>query len=316
MEFIRTFGDINRNDVALAGGKATSLAELARLAMPVPDGFVVLTSAYERFLTEAGLLPHITSIFASLDNGDIRAVQRASEHMRNLISAAKPHFLAVEIGRHYKLLNSEYVAVRSSATTEDSQSASWAGQFETSLNATEATLLDSIIRCYSSAFSRRVISYQLERRLKKRRVSVAVIVQKMVKSDAAGTAFSAHPVSNDQNHAVIEAVFGLGEPMVSGITTPDTYVIDKRTSQIVDIHISEQKSGLFCARNGGTEWLEIDANKRDHQKLANSHILELVFLIMRAEQHFGVPVDVEWAQQDDRLYVLQARPITGFKTNN
>jgi pyruvate,water dikinase len=138
----------------------------------------------------------------------------------------------------------------------------------------------------------------------------------MVKSDAAGTAFSAHPVSNDQNHAVIEAVFGLGEPMVSGITTPDTYVIDKRTSQIVDIHISEQKSGLFCARNGGTEWLEIDANKRDHQKLANSHILELVFLIMRAEQHFGVPVDVEWAQQDDRLYVLQARPITGFKTNN
>jgi pyruvate,water dikinase len=314
MELIRAFSDLHNNDVALAGGKGASLGELTQIGMPVPPGFVVLANSYERFLAETGLNLQIVSILDSINRTDTIAIQEASEKLCNLISDAEPpQFLVDEIERSFTILNTEYAAVRSSATVEDSHSASWAGQFETYLNVKKDLLLSSIMRCWASLFSPRAISYRIEKGLSGKQISVAAIVQKMVTSDASGTAFSVHPVMNDGNYAVIEAVYGLGEPIVSGLITPDTYVIDKRTREIVDIHISEQEQGLFCGRNGGTEWVEIEQQKRGHQKLRSDEILALTNLIVRIEQHYAVPIDTEWAREKDQLYILQARPITGLK---
>ena len=314
MELIRTFADLHSVDVALAGGKGASLGELTQIGMPVPSGFVVLANSYERFLAERALQPQITSILDSIDRNDAHAVREASEKLSTLILTAEPpRSLADEIERHFTILKSEYAAVRSSATAEDGSSASWAGQFETHLNATHERLVPSVMSCWASLFSPRAISYRLEKGLGGDHISVAVVVQKMVKSDASGTAFSVHPVTNDDGHAVIEAVYGLGEAIVSGLLTPDTYVIDKRTGEIVDIHINEQERGLFCARNGGTEWIRIERRKREHQKLTSPEILTLTDLLVRIEQHYAVPIDIEWAREADRLYILQARPITGLK---
>lgn len=314
MDLIRHFADLHNGDIAVAGGKGASLGELTRLEIPVPPGFVILADAYEWFLTETGLVSRIASVLDALDKEDSRGIQHAAEELRVLmLTAGKPRFLAAEVARHFPALGSKYVAVRSSATAEDGLSASWAGQFETYLNATEADLLDSVMRCWASLFSPSAISYRLEHGLREQHISVAVIVQKMVNSSAAGTAFSVHPVLNDETCAVIEAVFGLGEPLVSGLLTPDTYVIDKRTCEIVDIHITEQERGLFCARNGGTEWVPVAEPERADQKLRSAEILALADLVARIEQHYAFPVDVEWAREGDQLYILQARPITGLR---
>jgi pyruvate,water dikinase len=314
METIRTFADLDKDDVALAGGKGASLGELTQIGMPVPSGFVILSSCYERFLAERGLEPQIASILDSISGDDIQAIQEASEKLCNLIRGAElPPSLADEIAQHFDALNVEYVAVRSSATAEDGRTTSWAGVFETYLNATSAELLRFVVSCWASLFSPRAISYRLDTGLREHRISVAVVVQKMVNSEVSGTALSVHPVTNDADHAVIEAVYGLGESLVSGSITPDTYVINKRRGELVDIHISEQEQGLFCGREGGNEWITIEPTKRGQQKLTSTEILELINLVVRIEQSYAVPIDIEWAHEDDRLYILQARPITGLR---
>jgi pyruvate, water dikinase len=316
MGMIRTFADLHNDDVALAGGKGASLGELSQIGMPVPPGFVILASSYERFLAERGLQPQITSILDSVDGDDTDAIQEASKKLCHLILAAElPRYLTDEIALHFSNLNTEYAAVRSSATVEDSRTSSWAGILETYLNATREELLPFIVSCWASLFSPRAISYRLETGLRGRRISVAVVVQKMVNSEVSGTALSLHPVTNDADHAVIEAVYGLGEFLVSGSITPDTYVINKRTGELVDIHISEQEKGLFCGRERGTELMTIEQTKRGHQKLTSAEILHLTNLVVRIEQSYAVPMDIEWARQGDQLYILQARPITGLKGN-
>lgn len=315
MELIRTFEDLDRNDVAVAGGKGASLGELTRLGVPVPPGFVILTRSYEKFLAEHDILPQkISSILNSITANDISAVQEASEKILILFSTAgQPEFLTAEIALYFGTLHSEHAAVRSSATVEDNQSASWAGIFETYLNIPKAGLSSSIVRCWTSLYSPRAISYCMEKGLRGQDISVAVIIQKMVKSESSGTAFSVHPVMNDKNFAVIEAAYGLGESIVSGLITPDTYVIDKRTFEIVDIHITEQERGLFCSPNGDTQWMEIEKVRKEDQKLKSDEIIALTDLIIRIEHHYGVPVDIEWARENDQLYILQARPITSLK---
>src|SRR3989344_416597 len=313
MEFIREFSKLGKNDVAIAGGKGASLGEMTQAKTPVPEGYVILSEAFERFLEETDLNVEIDSILHTVKHQEIHTVDRASEQIKALILDAKmPKDIAKEIIKNFKQLGAKFVAVRSSATAEDSSSAAWAGQLESYLNTTESNLLENVKKCWASLFTPRAIFYRFEKDLHKTKISVAVVIQKMVESEVSGIAFSVHPVTEDYNQIIIEAGLGLGEAIVSGQITPDSYVVEKEPRNILDINISEQERGLYKVEKGGNEWRDIrDIGKK--QKLSGKQILEFSELVLKIEKHYGFPCDIEWALESDKFYIVQSRPITTLK---
>lgn len=247
MEFTKNIKNLNKNDIVLAGGKGASLGELLSMGLNVPEGFVLTTEMYGKDLSDFQ-----KEILAQFDN-----------------------------------LNTKFVAVRSSATIEDSPKDSFAGQFETYLNITRENLLESIKKCWNSINSARINEYLRDKEIDKDKIKIAVIVQKMVNSEKSGIAFSIHPVTQDRNQFIIEAGFGLGEAIVSGKITPDSYIIEKNKLIILDKNIVGKQ-----------------------QILSDNEILELSKLVVKIENHFGFPVDIEWATESDKIYILQCRPIT------
>ncbi len=318
MHWVKTFAEIGKNDAAIAGGKGASLGEMTQAGIPVPPGFVVTASAFEHFIAETNLGAEIESILGTVDSRVTESVERASEKIQELIlndARAIPKDIESEIQAAFGTLGAEFVAVRSSATAEDSAAAAWAGQLDTYLNTTEFALLENVKRCWSSLFTPRAIFYRFEKGLHTTKISVAVVVQKMVESDASGIAFSVHPVTEDRNQMIIEAGFGLGEAVVSGQITPDSYVVTKVPREIIDKNIVEQDTGMFRKKGGlpgqgGNEWLNIPPEKGKEQAISDAMILEVAKTVFGIEKHYGFPVDVEWAVEKGILYVLQSRPIT------
>ncbi|MEK7151081.1 MAG: PEP/pyruvate-binding domain-containing protein [Patescibacteria group bacterium] len=309
--YIKTFEQLSKEDTAIAGGKGASLGEMTQTGIPVPPGFVVLASTFDRFLEETDLNMEIDAALDTVNHKEIHTVENASEKIQALILEAKmPEDIATEIKKYFKELDSEYVAVRSSATAEDSAAAAWAGQLESYLNTTEETLLQNVQRCWASLFTPRAIFYRFEKDLHKQKISVAVVVQKMVESEVSGIAFSVHPVTQDHNQLIIEAGFGLGEAIVSGSVTPDSYVAEKNPFKIIDININEQNRALYKVEGGGNEWRNISSEKAKSQVLSKSEIEELSQLIIKIENHYGFPVDIEWAREQEKFYIVQSRPIT------
>lgn len=311
MELVRHFSKINKNDVGLAGGKGASLGELTQAGIPVPPGYVILSAAFEQFIEQTNIRAEIDAILHKVNHQDIHTVESASQQIQAIIlSAAMSTELGKEIQRHFTELKAEFVAVRSSATAEDSSAAAWAGQLDTYLNTTEKTLLQNVKRCWASLFTPRAIFYRFEKNLHTQKISVAVVVQKMVESEIAGIAFSVHPVTQDRNQLIIEAGYGLGEAVVSGQITPDSYVVEKKGWAIVDCNVAEQEKGLYRKKGGDNEWKNIPANKKEVQKLTNEQILELSRMVVKIETHYGFPCDIEWALEKGKFYITQSRPIT------
>ncbi|MCG2698512.1 phosphoenolpyruvate synthase, partial [Candidatus Parcubacteria bacterium] len=219
--FIKTFKQLTKKDVNIAGGKGASLGEMLNNKMPVPPGFVVLAGAFDRFLQETDLTQDIEAQLEKVNYDDVNSVDRASNVIRDLIHDAKtPEDLEKYIVGGFKKMKCKLVAVRSSATAEDSSVASWAGELESYLNTTEKTLLANVKKCWSSLFTPRAIFYREEKDLRETHVSVAVVVQEMVESEISGITFTVHPVTQDKNQLIIEAGWGLGEAIVSGSITP------------------------------------------------------------------------------------------------
>jgi len=311
MDLLRGFKNINKADVALTGGKGASLGEMTQSDIPVPDGFVILSNAFEKFLEETDLNVEIEAILDSVNHKEIHTIESASEKIKALILQAEmPQDIAKEIQKFFKNLNSKYVAIRSSATAEDSASAAWAGQLESYLNTTEENLLGNIKKCWASLFTPRAIFYRFEKDLHKQKISVAVVVQKMVESEKSGIAFSVHPVTQDRNQLIIEAGLGLGEAIVSGQITPDSYVVEKQPRRIIDKNIQTQSKGLYRAKEGGNKWRDIPRDQGENQVLSDSEILELTEIILKIENHYGFPCDIEWAFEREKFYIVQSRPIT------
>jgi phosphoenolpyruvate synthase/pyruvate phosphate dikinase len=316
MEFLRDFKKINKNDINIAGGKGASLGEMTKIGISVPAGFVVLSFAFERFLGETDLNIEIDSILHSVNHKKIHTIENASEKITALIlKATIPQDISKEIKKYFKKLNSKYVAVRSSATSEDALDAAWAGQLESYLNTTEKNLLENIKKCWASLFTPRAIFYRLEKGLHNKKISVAVVVQKMIQSEKSGIAFSVHPVTQDKNQLIIEAGFGLGEAIVSGEITPDSYVAEKQPRRIIDKNIQTQIKGLYKVENGGNEWKGIPESIGSKQVLSDKEILKLSEIILKIENHYGFPCDIEWAFEKNKFYIIQSRPITTFATN-
>jgi len=311
MELLRDFNKISKNDVSIAGGKGASLGEMTKAGISVPPGFVILSTAFEKFLEETDLNVEIEAILDSVNHKEIHTTEHASETIEALIlGAVIPKDIIEEIQKFFKNLNSKYVAVRSSATAEDSASAAWAGQLESYLNTTEENLLENVKKCWASLFTPRAIFYRFEKNLHKQKISVAVVVQKMVESEKSGIAFSVHPVTQDRNQLIIEAGFGLGEAIVSGQITPDSYVVEKQPRRILDKNIQIQTRGLYCVERGGNEWLDIPKGKGEKPVLSDEEILALSEIILRIESHYGFPCDIEWAAEKKKFYIVQSRPIT------
>lgn len=311
MELIKTFTEISKSDAAIAGGKGASLGEMTQAGFPIPSGFVILADTFEKFLEETDLNVEIDSIIHSVDHKKMHTVENASEKIKALILSAEiPKYIAKEIQICFKNLDTKYVAVRSSATAEDSASASWAGQLDSFLYTSEKNLLENVKNCWASLFTPRAIFYRFEKDSHKQKISVAVVVQKMVASEKSGIAFSVHPVTQDKNQLIIEAALGLGEAIVSGQITPDSYVVEKEPRRIIDKNIFTQDRGLFKCRDGGVEWQDIPKEQGGKKVLTNEQIQELSELIVKIERHYGTPQDIEFAYGGNIFYIVQSRPIT------
>jgi pyruvate,water dikinase len=180
---------------------------------------------------------------------------------------------------------------------------------ESYLNTTEETLLQNVKLCWSSLFTPRAIFYRFEKKLNEQKVSVAVVVQKMVQSEVSGITFTVHPVTEDYNQMVIEAGYGLGEAIVGGIITPDTYVINKTDLSLMDTNISKQEKKIVRGLNG-TEEIKVAGNDQEKQKIGNDKIVELAKICLEIEKHYGFPCDIEWAYKNNDFYIVQSRPIT------
>jgi phosphoenolpyruvate synthase/pyruvate phosphate dikinase len=311
MELIRPFGRLGKGDAGIAGGKGASLGEMTQAGIPVPPGFVVLAGAFERFLEDTDLNQELDSILHTVNHQELRTVELASEKIQDLIrKAPMPPDIAEAIHSEFKKLGAPYVAVRSSATAEDSSSAAWAGQLETYLNTTEEQVLENVQRCWASLFTPRAIFYRFEKGMHGSKISVAVVVQKMVQSEVSGIAFSVHPVTEDYNQLIIEAGFGLGEAIVSGQVTPDSFVIEKEPRRIIDKNITYQSRALWRGECGGNEWRELSEVEGSKPALSDEQALALAELVLHIEKHYGFPCDIEWAYEAGTFYITQSRPIT------
>lgn len=311
MLYIKFFKDLTKNSVSMAGGKGASLGEMENAGFPIPGGFVILSPAFEEFVKENNLNLKITQILKTVDTNKSETSEKASKDIQNLIlNGSLNKNLEKEILDSFKQLNSEFVAVRSSATAEDSTSDAWAGQLDSFLNTNESKLLENVKKCFASLFTERAIIYRIEKGLLEKNISVAVVVQKMVNSDRSGIAFSVNPVTNDYTQMIIEAGYGLGEAIVSGQITPDSYNVSK-THEILDKHRGTQEKALYRSPvSSGNVWKELSSQQKNTQVLSDKEIIELSKIITNIEKHYGFPVDIEWAIENEKIFITQSRPIT------
>jgi pyruvate,water dikinase len=285
--YLRNIKQLSIKSNKIAGRKATALGELTKLKVNVPGGFVILAKVFDEFLKENNLAENIEKIFEKINYKNISSIGKASNKIKKIFDGASiSKDIIREILDEYKKLEVPLIAVRSSATAEDSARASWAGQLESYLNVSEKNILRSVKKCWASLFSLRAIAYRFGRNLEKKEISVAVIIQEMIQSKISGTCFTANPVSRNKNQLVIESSFGLGEAIVSGKITPDNYVVQKITRRIVGKNIQTR------------------------QILPDKKILELSKIAMKIEEHFKKPQDIEWCFTNGEFYIVQSRPIT------
>lgn len=310
--FILPFSGLTKKSIGEAGGKGSSLGEMTRAKFPVPPGFVLSAAAFDEFLKSTDINVEIDAALDKVNPKDTESVEEASEVIRSLIKKTKmDKNLQKEILDSHKNLKAKFVAVRSSATAEDSKIDSWAGELESYLNVTPLNLIHAVQDCWASLFTPRAIFYRIERGLGGKKVSVAVVVQKMVESEVSGVAFSVHPVTRNRNQMIIEAGFGLGEAIVAGKITPDTYVIDKQDMTLLDVNVSTQERMIVKRKTGrGNIEVAVPKAKKSAQKLAGNKIIELAEIVKNIEAHYGMPEDVEWGYEKGKFYIVQSRPIT------
>ena len=304
--------ETDRTQVALVGGKGAHLGELTSVeGIGVPAGFCVTTEAFRRMMADAPSLPAWLDTLSRVRADDRDAIRTISADVRETIErTAISTDVAEAITRRLAQLGDDAAyAVRSSATAEDLPSASFAGQQDTYLNVVgQAAILQHVSRCWASLFTERAVTYRLRGGIDHRHLTMAVVIQQMVLSEAAGVLFTADPVTCNRRVASVEAGFGLGEALVSGHVTPDVYKV--RGGEVVERTISAKRLAVHVLPAGGTEEQEVDPERRQQPALSDAQVLELARLGRRIEAHFGCPQDIEWCLAGGEFFVVQSRPIT------
>ncbi len=314
MSKIISIKDLGVDDIPIAGGKAANLGELTSAGFEVPPGFVLTTESYDYFLESNGLGDLLATVMENLDVSSDEKVQEASVNIRRAFEVGKiPEDLEELIISEYEKLgngSNPLVAVRSSATAEDLPTASFAGQQDTFLNVSNPqSLLESIKRCWSSLFTPRAIAYRVQKGFDHASVKLAVVVQRMISSDRSGIMFTVDP-NSELPHIIIEAGYGLGEALVGGKVTPDTYCVDKFHRKILNKRISNQTWMLIRGESGECMRMEVPSEITKEQKITDKQIYELAEIGNQIEMHYNKPMDIEWCIEKDQIYVVQARPIT------
>jgi len=338
--FVKWFSELNNKGISVAGGKGASLADMYNNKFPVPPGFVVSAQAYDYFIEKSGLRNQIFNMLNSIDVDDTHQLDSVAKKIRELIEdASMPSDLRSDIVEAYDVLDAErnkingrgitegalailrssheppFVAVRSSATMEDLVDASFAGQQETFLNIKGVdALVDSVKKCFASLFTARAIYYRKKKGFSNEKGYLAVVVQRMIDSQKSGVMFSKNPLKNDGN-IIIEAVFGLGEGIVSGMISPDHYVLNKNLD-LIDRKISDKKIALTRNSSGKTEEIKL-SNEVSNREVLTGHELKILGQHAKhLEEHFGRPQDIEFAIDNDGIYIVQSRPITTKSVDN
>jgi pyruvate, water dikinase len=325
LELVRRFAELGRADVGYAGGKGANLGELTAAGLPVPDGFVVGAPAYAAYCEQTGLRDRLSELLDGVDVEDTAALEAASTAARELFEQTElPSAIADEIRAAYARLASEgsdvessdsgepAVAVRSSATAEDTAAASFAGMNETFLNVRGASeVLDAVRRCWRSLFGARTVYYRAVKGFSQADMDIAVVVQRQIASTRAGVMFTVNPATGERDELVIEGSFGLGEAVVSGAVSPDRYLVDKRTFALHRREVHRKELAIEYDANGGTRTRALSEEEGLRPALSEQEIRALAELGLRIEQHYGAPQDTEWAfDGDGALWMLQSRPIT------
>jgi pyruvate,water dikinase len=316
MKNIMWFKELSRKSLAEAGGKGANLGEMMQNGFPIPNGFVVTSEAYWKHLEANGLIEPIERILGKLDVNDNDALMAASEQIKEIIIRGEvPPDILNDIMASYKQLcemvgRQVFVAVRSSATAEDLPTASFAGQQSTFLNVIgPEEVVKATRECWASLFEPRAIFYRVENKFEHMKVKLAAVVQMMVQSEKAGVVFTVDPLYQDPDILSIETAYGLGEVVVSGQVTPDTYRINKKDLGIIDKIVAKQPWMLIKV-DGKNKRVEIKDDAQGRQKLSDTEIKDLAKICKKIEDHYSYPQDIEYAFEKDNLYIVQSRPIT------
>ncbi|MCE6998692.1 phosphoenolpyruvate synthase [Saccharothrix sp. S26] len=304
--------EIDQTQVAVVGGKGAHLGELSRIeGVQVPAGFCVTTEAFRRIVEDAPSIDGLLDRLSRLDPDDREAIRAGSAQVRQALEGvAVPDDVAAAVtGALARLGEDAPCAVRSSATAEDLPGASFAGQQDTYLNVVgPAEVLRHVSRCWASLFTERAVTYRLRNGFDHREVHMAVVVQRMVFPEASGVLFTADPVTSNRKVATVEACFGLGEALVSGLVNADSYTV--RDDEVVAKAVATKEVALVAAPDGGTREQAVEPARRERPALTDEQAVRLVRLGRRIEAHFGRPQDIEWCLVDDGFRIVQSRPIT------
>src|SRR5262245_37754319 len=310
--YVLGFQEIDQTQVAVAGGKGAHLGELSRIeGIRVPAGFCVTTHACQRIMADAPSIDDPIDRLSRLKPDDREAIRAVSAEIRRTLEGiAIPDELATAITRPLARLGEQAAyAVRSSATAEDLPTASFAGQQDTYLNVVgPAAILQHVSRCWASLFTERAVIYRLRNEVDHHKVHMAVVVQQMVFSEAAGVLFTADPVTGDRKVASVEASFGLGEALVSSLVNADVYKV--RDGEVAARTVASKQLAIHASPSGGTQKQAIDPERQDQPALTDAQVVRLARLGRRIEAHFGCPQDIEWCLVDDGFQFVQSRPIT------
>nr|WP_199887460.1 rifamycin-inactivating phosphotransferase [Streptomyces badius] len=310
--YVLGLGEVDEDQAGLVGGKAAHLGALSRIdGVRVPDGFCVTTDAFRRVVARAPEVGALLDRLAGADPDDRQAVRELSAEVRRAVEEAViPDDLADGItGAVARSGEGAAYAVRSSATAEDLPTASFAGQQDTYLNVVgPAAVLRHVSRCWASLFTERAVTYRRRNGIDDRTVHMAVVVQRMVFPDASGVLFTADPVTGNRRTATVDAGFGLGEALVSGLVNPDVFAV--RDGEVVARTIAVKERAVHALPGGGTREVAVAPEQRERPALTDAQVVELVRLGRRIEARFGCPQDIEWCLTDDGFRIVQSRPIT------
>ncbi|MGE0325731.1 MAG: PEP/pyruvate-binding domain-containing protein, partial [Polyangiaceae bacterium] len=310
--WVRRFAELGRADTPVAGGKGANLGELTQAGFPVPAGFVITADAYLESMQAAGARQRLVAL-ANGPLGDDAALAQVSAELKQIVREAGPTApIRDAVARAYSELGDDVrVAVRSSATAEDTAGTSFAGMNETFTNVSGVEqLLARLVDCWASVWGKRVLVYRQSQGMSEE-PAIAVVVQLMVDSARSGVMFTANPSDNRRDRVVIEAAFGLGEVVVSGQVEPDTYVLDKQGPTLLETRVGRKTHQMRWDAAGGQRRLALDDRQMRAQVLSEAEVTQVAALGLQVERHYGVPQDLEWAFDDaGGLYLLQTRPIT------
>ena len=309
------FNEIKENDFKHVGGKGLNLAKMIQNNFPVPNGFCVTTIAFDEFIKFL-YNEEIFNELVNIDVEDINKVEEICSNVRNLIiSKHIPNNIKEDIEKSLNTIGKEdFYAVRSSATAEDLPNMSFAGQQDTYLNIHGIDdLINHIQKCFASLYTQRAVIYRKRNNINEKEVSMCVVVQKIVNSSKSGIMFTADPLTNNYNHLTIDAGFGLGEALVSGLITPDLYKYDKIKGKIIETKINKKEIAIYRNNDGGTNTVNLDENLQNKQVLSQNEINKLATIGKNIEKYYKYPQDIEWAIDDkEEVYILQSRPITSL----